>query len=621
MRSWIGMIGLAVACTDPVDAPPTPADTDPAPEPALRVRYETPRVDFWGWPWPSDARVRPDGFVDLSDVPRAEANARGLVEAGQSMVVGYARAPVVYLGLTGPLDPASLPSVAASVEDDSPIWLLDVSEDGCGARVPVEVALAPEDAYVRGPVLAAAVPLGTVLRPATPYALVVRDGLFGLDGAPLGRAFVVADALRGEGPLAPELGALRSCLAPSTSDGVVAAAGFTTHDTLGELRVLTEAVDALDVPAGLFLATQPDDALAGLGLDAALFTVDVPFPVFQQGEPPYLGTGGAIDLASGVPVPARWETVTVRVVVGAPGPGGTVRRLVVKMPGTGASTRSFLADPLAASLLDGGHALVSFMPQFHAGRLAEGSEAVGTYNVANPASGRNTMRQQFAETWWLLRVLREGLRGDVALRGVRLDVVDYYGHSQGTQAGAMLAAVAPDVERFVFNGIAGSLANTVMVRKDIVDFEALATGVAGVDRLSRTHPFVQLLHLLGEPADPLVYVPHLGAGSPSGVDVYVMNGAGDETTDEAGMAAIADAADLVRIAVSGAGVPAFGGGARSSATPVVGTHTSTDGTPRTRAAWHDPSGGHHTARDVAAARALVGPFLASPRGQAGRLGR
>ncbi|MFO0661570.1 MAG: hypothetical protein U0165_17315 [Polyangiaceae bacterium] len=70
------------------------------------------RTSFYAMPFPSDARVRSDGKVDVAGFPNPDANdyAIKLITAFEKGVSGYARTAGVFFSLTNEIDTSSLPT-------------------------------------------------------------------------------------------------------------------------------------------------------------------------------------------------------------------------------------------------------------------------------------------------------------------------------------------------------------------------------------------------------------------------------------------------------------------------------------------------------------------------------
>jgi pimeloyl-ACP methyl ester carboxylesterase len=136
---------------------------------------------------------------------------------------------------------------------------------------------------------------------------------------------------------------------------------------------------------------------------------------------------------------------------------------------------------------------------------------VGTayFNFVNPWAGRDNTRQGAADGFQLLRLVQ-------ALKdaGQPLDPsqIAFLGHSQGGLTGAPFVAAEPELKGAVLSGTGGTLQITVLVRKDPLDFKAVAElllGIDGKESLEPFHPALVLIQTFGEPADPISTARHL----------------------------------------------------------------------------------------------------------------
>jgi len=99
-------------------------------------------ADFWAAPFPSAHRVV-GGAVDLSGFPNPDGVA--FVEDTLALLEGapaFGRTSAIYFPLDHAPDPATLPSLAASLEDGAAVFAVNVDpqSSGYGERVPLRVA-------------------------------------------------------------------------------------------------------------------------------------------------------------------------------------------------------------------------------------------------------------------------------------------------------------------------------------------------------------------------------------------------------------------------------------------------------------------------------------------------
>jgi hypothetical protein len=163
---------LLLACRGP-DETSAPLHLDPVEGNPL-----VPRAPLYPWPsdlWLVDDPTTPSGH--RVEVPQ-ELLPEGVL-ADSIADDGFTRAPAILAWFEGGIDPLSLPDIGGSVEEGSPVLVL---EAGTAAPVP---AIAEVDANVLDAnVQALIVRPVAALAPSTTYVVVLRDGLRTPDGGP-----------------------------------------------------------------------------------------------------------------------------------------------------------------------------------------------------------------------------------------------------------------------------------------------------------------------------------------------------------------------------------------------------------------------------------------------------
>lgn len=619
---------LLVACGEPPDpstdaSVPADAGSDPS---LVEIRFDPDATDFYRMPWPSDARLRADGTPDLSDFPARRRFLDSTLAEIERTVHGFATMPVAYFALSQPVTEDALPVDLEALSPTSPIQMMDLSPDGCGERVPLEIALSGEgDAIRPANILQIANAVGRVLTPGRPYGVLILRTFGAEDGRSTPRPAAFDAALNDSGggdALARSLGPLRDCL-PNTDvslDDVAVATVFTPQDPVAELATLHDFVtsDALTTRDVIRWRVSEGWSRRRLGLQT--WVAHVEMPVFQEGETPYLEEGGALVFdEAGTPVVQRWEEAEIAVAMRTidPPPEGP-RPVLVFEDGTGWAPWNHLTDNWISEALDQGYVVMSFMPQFHGGRAGfDGNTEVSTFNLPNPPAARTNFTQQSAEVSWFLRMIRERIVTLDGLPELDVDHVVYGGHSQGALVGALTAAVEDGFDGYVFNGLSAYLTQTVLFRKDLLDFEAVVKLLFSfMGDLDRFHPLLQIMQLGAEVVDPHNFVArwHGWSGLPDGNHVYVVNGLMDDTTTPRGMEHMTMSARMPPIAPPGWDVDPVGVWDVAPVTlPVMGNVTSFGGTPVTNATFLDASQGHGTIYRNAAARDLAHVFWRTAR--------
>ncbi len=582
------------------------AAPDAGPLPYLPVRFDPEGAGFFRTPWPSDARLTPQGTPALDGLPGGGPTLVRAIEEIEAHVQGYATMPVIYVPFDADITAAALPEPIESTAVDSPIQLIALDDACSGRRIPVESHVrTPDevDRFTEANLLQVKNTVGALLDARATYALVVTTD-FGRDlGKPPQAPPAFTAALAGDDTAwGASLAPLRDCLPALdlTADQIAVATVFTTQDPVGALQRLRDRVmDPAQTETRAPVELTRDVAWSRKRLRLTTYSGLIEFPIYQSGETPYASGGGFVLDDDGVPTVQRWEAVPFAISMrDFDEPPAEPRPAIVFIDGTGWQPWSHLYSGWLSAILDQGYVVFSFMPQFHGERADQGGAEANTFNFFNPQAVRTTFRQQAAETSYFLRAIREQLIGLPELPAIDPEGVVYGGHSQGALAGALNAAVESEFAAYVFNGLASYLTLTILERDDILDFERIVRALLGGDRpLDLYHPGLQLMQLGGEAVDPHNYA-RLWRGTPArprGNHVFVTNGWTDDTTTPRGMDQLTVSADLPTFGPPGWDIDPFGVGAPPVVQmPAAGNATGLDGDPITLATWLDPMEGHGT---------------------------
>lgn len=589
--------------------------------PAVMPRFELDSDSFYGLPWPSDYRVDETGRLELDDFPQAWQTVVAMyVRVIEEEVSGFGTMPVVYMGFEETVGTESLPEPSRTLSAASPLQLIDVSEEGCGDHIPVEVQFEADGDEFRDPNVLMASPVpGYPLRASTPYAFIVLRSFGAESGVqtavPEGFDEVFSDQSGGSA-FSSTYAPLRDCLSQTSipSSSIAVATVFTTQDPVEELRILRDMV--ID-PTRI-----ADPTISGWTLvenksvDGSYTTYSGTYdtPIFQRGTTPYAYFGGGIRFDdSGEPIVQRWEEVPfVLTVPDGPGPFP----VLVWSDGTGARLYSHIGGDVVQDALADGFAVASFQPQFHGDRSGpEADSTLHTFNYFNPESGRSVFRQQAVDTSYFVRVVRTALPLQTGVPVLDTERLVYGGHSQGALVGGILAGVEAEFVAYVLNGIGAYLSITIVERKDPVDLNAEIQQLLGISEpLDRFHPVVALAQLGCEVADPINYAIHWRGweGHEDGSSVFLLNGQLDHTTPERSVNSMTVAGDLVPIAPAGWDVDPFDVWDVASVNLPIGyTATSIGGERLTMITYLSASTGHFTIYDIDEARAMALDFWLS----------
>jgi hypothetical protein len=518
------------------DAPPGEGDGGPSVPVEISVDYAG---DLWDAPWP-DARLRrADGSIDLSGFrndPRVRLSGQllDLLEAAD----GFGRSSTIFFAPRVPLDPATLPDVLGSLRPTASVQLLDVDAASPERlqRRPIRVGYVDRPGpFGPAPHLLGVLPeQGRPLRAATRYAAVVTRQVRSTEGVPLDVAAAVRTLVDGGAPAGVEnrtLAVYRDALAALEEAGVdleavVAFAVFRTGDPEAELRAAAAARPPPPAFAPFVLAEVFDDYCA--------YRSEVPMPVYQGGEAPYLNEGGGwVRDVDGRLVEQRraasrvWLTVPRR----APPEDGVPLHVFVRTGGGGdrplldrspreAGVESTPGAGPAEALARAGLAAISVDGPLGGLRNVDGwDEQFAIFNIQNPASLRDSIRQSALELALLADTL-EGLSLDAAdCPGVEAEVpfdtahLGLFGHSMGATIAPLAAAIAPRYRALVLSGAGGSWIENVLHKERPIatlPVAQLLLNYGSTIAITDWDPVLNLLQWAGEPADPQVYAPGLG---------------------------------------------------------------------------------------------------------------
>lgn len=507
------------------------ADT-PEEAPHAHVRMTFTRPEPFAAPFPSDDLRAPDGTIALGALPNPTDNpfVKALVRT-IGTTRGFATTGGVFFTTTASLDAASLPDLAGSLAERSPVSLQAV--DGAPHQVPIHVGFEADGGPFGAPNMLSIVPLqGVPLRPSTTYAVVIRRAVRDATGAPLDPAPEMRALARGEKPagMSPEaFDAYRRALGTLRDPSDVAAlAVFTTGDPTAELlaatREATKTLPTLEAPP----------ARGEVFDDYCVYNAVIGMPSFQAGTLPFSEEGGSWVLQDGKPVVQRIERARVVLTVPrSPTPaggrplavmirtgGGGERPLVdrgpqdaagIAAPGTGLA-RELAKVGVAGASVDGPHGGLR--------NVTKGDEQFLVFNIDNVAAIKDNLRQTALETALFERVL-EGLSFDasdcpgVGATPVRYDAtrVSLIGHSMGATIAPLALAAEPHFRGAVLSGAGASWLENLLYKEKplrVRPIIEILLGYQGRERtLQRGDIVLTLAQWALEPADPLVYAPRL----------------------------------------------------------------------------------------------------------------
>ncbi|MGE0790308.1 MAG: hypothetical protein AB7S26_31825 [Sandaracinaceae bacterium] len=529
-----------------------PPDAGPVGPTQARVDYADPS-DLYNAPWPDERLRAADGTVELAGFP----NPRHVPIAEQLTTLlrhapGFGLSSAIYVALTGPVSPDSLPSVHESVEDTASVFLLDVASM---TRVPVDVRALEHAGTFGAEHMIAIMPLqGRPLEPGHRYAAVVTTRVRGGDGNEILPGDALSSLARGAAPdgltgdaLAAQLdvfAALPDVGVAATE--VAATAVFDTWDPIADLEAAREQVFAMDPPT-----PEADPTLDAVFDDYCVFHTTVEMPDFQSGDAPYLEGGGSWEYDGDQLVLQRmaqanvWITIPRRAMPDAGFPtvmfvrtgGGGDRPLVDRGP---------RATPGGDAIAPGTGPAMHFARAGFAGISVDGplgglrnannwDEQFAIFNINNPPGLRDNVRQSALELMDATRLLPElaidasscpGLSTSAGDSVARLDAgtLALMGHSMGATIAPLAAALEPSFDAVILSGAGASWSRNVIFKESPITVRPVAESILRYTpgALVEHDPILALLQWAGEPADPQVYARYLVDAPREGTPRHVL---------------------------------------------------------------------------------------------------
>jgi hypothetical protein len=505
--------------------------------PGTRVAFDldadyTAPGHFYDAPWPSDLRTT-DGHPDAAAWPNPRQIALlGDLKTTLAQARGFPVMPVAWMRFTAPLPPQALDTTIAAAPS-SPILLVEIST---GHLVPVVAETLPLDDYTMPNTLAIAPRPGFVLRPQASYAFVVLRSLGDAAGERLDVPAALATLAHGHTPSGAHGAAAKALYSPlwpalrglgiDPSD-VAAATVFTTGDVVAETAALSDALVAKYPLSIDGLQIDPDDGAAHPDFCELVGTIT--FPQFQHGTPPY-DTEGLFDADDGG-LPSKQRDETAQVVLSLPkgsampaggwplvvywhGSGGDPAQVVDR----GAPNEPDKGYGPAHVLSPHGFAMAASALPLNPQRLP-GASDTAYLNLQNLAAFRDTFRQGVIEQRMFLAALRRleipaavvagcGLTGPQTFDATALFGM---GQSMGGMYTNMIVATEPTLRAAVPTGAGGFWSYFILHTSTIQGAPQLLAAVLGTDPPTFVHPGIALFEAASEAADPMVYMPRLGA--------------------------------------------------------------------------------------------------------------
>jgi hypothetical protein len=466
--------------------------------------------DFYALPFPNDVWRTPDGTLDLSQLPTNSPIADTVKMIAQQDLDGFGLSAALFARFSGPLDQDSLPSPAASVQDDASVYVVDVDPDSPyhGQRTPVIATFHDESTQTMGPNRLAVRPYpGFPLHEGTTYALVMTNRMHARSGGDVRPdtdwTALLGGATAAATPYAP-LFAWLDEPGGDERDDVVSAAVFTTQHATQIGSALRKGVFATPAPVGSdIMNTSRTSAFS-------MWKGTYEAPNFQHGDPPYLSSGGQITVdASGTAEVQRTESLRFALSV----PEGPVPAngfpICIYQHGTGGDWVSFYNDGTAEALANQGIAVISTDQVLHGPRNPSGTDPeIAFFNLSNLYAGRDNPLQGAADAWSQMR-LALGLGFADGARTITFDAdkVFFFGHSQGGLTGPAFIAFEPNLKGAVLSGTGGVLYLSLLNKTEPVNFPDLVTALVRDEPVDEDNPSLALAQMAVERSDGINYAP------------------------------------------------------------------------------------------------------------------
>jgi hypothetical protein len=632
-------------------AQPCAAGAAGCPSAATLVAMDfTAKGDFYAAPFPTDART---GGADVGDFPNAAGNTlvTSILGILQHDAGGFGLTSGIFFRLSAPLDPTSIPTVAASVAAGSSVVLLgiDPASPDYLHHYPVSAAFLADGGPYGTPNMLALLPLqGAPLRPRTRYAAVVMRALHDAAGQPLGVSPTMAAIAAGTRPAGLGDAGFASYQAAVAALGkasidVTQVAGLAAFTTGAPDLAVGKVITAMNAtPPVISSPWVPHEVFTGLPANYCVYETTIPMPEYQEGAPPYTSSGGDwVFDAAGNPVLQRQEEASFVVTIPAT-PMPAAGYPIVVLSRTGAGGNRPLVDRGAAAVNGGpaiipgsGPALYYAMAGYAGSSIdgplgglrnpTNGNEDFLIFNVGNPAAMRDNVRQSAAELALQAHILEHvsidvsGCPGAVAPGNMAtFDVgnMALMGHSMGATISPLALAYEPRFRAGLFSGEGGSWIENVLYKQlpvPLLGIAGVLIGVAGSGYDLTAHdPLLSMFQWSCESADPPVYGRRITVEPQGGparhvlmmqgiVDHYIMPPIADSSSlsfslDLAGAELDDTPPEIAGLAPVGPLLPLVGGS--TIALPASANVTSAGGVKITAVVTQHPSDGIEDGHEV-----------------------
>ena len=577
-------------------------------------------ADFYATPFPNDLRRHDDGTLDLSAFPSNSLILDQIRDAAQALD-GFGLNGAAFALFDGPLDPASLPDPAASMEPTASVYLVNIDPGSAdrGQRTPVVVTFRADGTQTLSTNNLVVRPYpGFPLDEGTTYAVVITKRVAAADGSSVATSssFSKLIGTGGDATIAHARTVYQPLLDYLDEPGddaradVISAAVFTTQHATTIASALRKGVLAAAAP----IATNV--MLLNALTNMSVFTGDYMAPNFQSGDVPYKNapTGQIKVGADGAAIQQRMESLrfSLAVPVGPVPSGGFP--IAIYSHGTGGDYLSSEDDGTAEQLALQGIATISMDQVLHGPRNPGGNPELDFFNFGNVFAARDNALQGAADAFSQLR-LAQGFSFFDGVRTITLDMnhVFFFGHSQGGLTGPGFVAFEPLLKGAVMSGTAGLLYLNLLHKTKPLNIPALVETFLRDEPVDENNPSLALLQMWVDRSDPANYAPLMVRKPPPGVaprNIFQTEGFTDTYAPNIGIEAFATAlgGDLVQ---EPAQKDVLGLTLRGRTVKTAPITANLDGVTAVLAQFNQKAGsdGHFVVFDIAAAKKQAAQFL------------
>ena len=489
-------------------------------QPSSAVSTPTATDDFYALPFPNALRVRDDGTVDLDRYPRVGGQIDDYITTIDKSPARFQNAGI-FFRFDGAVDAATLPAdPAASLVDGATIFAVDLTND---VRTPLSTRFTAINYDFIGPNWVAALPVaGFSFHEGHDIAVLVTDGLHGSDGKSIARDADFDAVLSDEPSSDSAVASAQTTYAPLRA-WLAAHADVAKHVVGGTyFNAGTSTKIMSDLRAAIYaqVPTPPTlDNLAYDGEDQAgvddIFEGTYPGPNFQQGDPPYSATGGAI---TSPPTVQRMETLRIAITVPKGDPPAAGWPVVIYQHGTGGDYKSFIGDGSgreAAKVTDGSGAVIGQMAMIGTDQVLHGPRApAGTdvdtafFNFLNLPAAHDNAKQGALDAFTVVRLIHAVDVASAPTTGKRIKFdtskIFFKGHSQGGLTGPLFLSAEPEVKAAILSGAGGALIESLLHKTEPVNIPQVVQALLH-DPADQFHPLLSLIQGYFEDTDPLNY--------------------------------------------------------------------------------------------------------------------